>query len=90
MEALGEFIRLYISRYERWSSPRYLFGESLARADGINQRQVGLIEGGIGVVREAVGGRGMAPTCHALYVPCRDEFRPVILITGRKTPGAPR
>ena len=26
--AFGEFIRLYISRYERWSSPLYLFGES--------------------------------------------------------------
>jgi len=28
IEAFGEFIRLYISRYERWSSPLYLFGES--------------------------------------------------------------
>lgn len=28
LEAFGEFIRLYISRYERWSSPLYLFGES--------------------------------------------------------------
>jgi carboxypeptidase C (cathepsin A) len=27
-EAFGEFIRMYISRYERWSSPLYLFGES--------------------------------------------------------------
>jgi carboxypeptidase C (cathepsin A) len=26
--AFGEFIRVYISRYERWSSPLYLFGES--------------------------------------------------------------
>jgi len=26
--AFGEFIRTYISRYERWSSPLYLFGES--------------------------------------------------------------
>jgi carboxypeptidase C (cathepsin A) len=26
--AFGEFIRIYISRYERWSSPLYLFGES--------------------------------------------------------------
>lgn len=28
IEAFGEFIRLYISRYERWSSPLYLLGES--------------------------------------------------------------
>jgi carboxypeptidase C (cathepsin A) len=27
-EAFGEFIRMYISRYERWSSPLYLLGES--------------------------------------------------------------
>jgi len=26
--AFGEFIRLYLSRYERWSSPLYLLGES--------------------------------------------------------------
>jgi carboxypeptidase C (cathepsin A) len=28
IEAFSEFIRMYISRYERWSSPLYLFGES--------------------------------------------------------------
>jgi carboxypeptidase C (cathepsin A) len=28
IESFGEFIRLYISRYERWSSPLFLFGES--------------------------------------------------------------
>jgi carboxypeptidase C (cathepsin A) len=28
IEAFGEFIRSYISRYERWSSPLYLLGES--------------------------------------------------------------
>ena len=28
VESFGEFIRMYISRYERWSSPLYLFGES--------------------------------------------------------------
>ena len=28
LAAFGEFIRSYISRYERWSSPLYLFGES--------------------------------------------------------------
>ncbi len=28
IEAFGEFIRLYITRNERWTSPLYLFGES--------------------------------------------------------------
>ncbi len=28
IESFGEFIRLYISRYERWASPLYLLGES--------------------------------------------------------------
>ena len=28
IEAFGEFIRMYITRNERWSSPLYLFGES--------------------------------------------------------------
>lgn len=28
IESFGEFIRMYLSRYERWSSPLYLFGES--------------------------------------------------------------
>jgi carboxypeptidase C (cathepsin A) len=28
IESFGEFIRLYLTRYERWSSPLFLFGES--------------------------------------------------------------
>lgn len=28
VESVGEFIRLYLSRHERWSSPKYLAGES--------------------------------------------------------------
>src|SRR5664280_2385926 len=37
IEAFSEFIRLYITRNERWSSPLYLFGESYGttRAAGI-------------------------------------------------------
>jgi len=37
IEAFGEFIRLYISRNERWSSPLFIFGESYGttRAAGI-------------------------------------------------------
>jgi carboxypeptidase C (cathepsin A) len=37
IEAFGEFIRMYISRYDRWSSPLYLLGESYGttRAAGV-------------------------------------------------------
>ncbi len=37
VQGFGEFIRLYISRYDRWSSPLFLFGESYGttRAAGI-------------------------------------------------------
>jgi carboxypeptidase C (cathepsin A) len=37
IEAFSEFIRLYLTRYERWGSPLYLFGESYGttRAAGI-------------------------------------------------------
>jgi carboxypeptidase C (cathepsin A) len=37
IDAFSEFIRLYLTRYERWSSPLFLFGESYGttRAAGI-------------------------------------------------------
>ena len=37
VQAFGEFIRLYLSRYERWSSPLFLLGESYGttRAAGL-------------------------------------------------------
>ncbi len=37
IQAFGEFIRLYISRYERWTSPLFILGESYGttRAAGI-------------------------------------------------------
>jgi carboxypeptidase C (cathepsin A) len=37
VEGFGEFIRLYLSRYNRWTSPLFLFGESYGttRAAGI-------------------------------------------------------
>jgi Carboxypeptidase C (cathepsin A) len=46
IESLGEFIRLYLSRYERWDSPLYLVGESYGttRAAGLAGH---LIEKGI-------------------------------------------
>jgi len=37
IETVGDFIRLYVSRYHRWGSPRYLIGESYGttRAAGL-------------------------------------------------------
>jgi len=38
LESVGEFIRMYLTRYERWSSPLYLVGESYGttRAAGLS------------------------------------------------------
>jgi len=46
LDSVGEFIRLYLSRYQRWSSPLFLVGESYGtfRAAGLAGR---LIEKGI-------------------------------------------
>jgi carboxypeptidase C (cathepsin A) len=37
VESVGEFIRLYVTRYKRWSSPKFLIGESYGttRAAGL-------------------------------------------------------
>lgn len=39
IEAFGEFIRLYLTRYERWSSPLFMLGESYGttRAAGVSE-----------------------------------------------------
>src|SRR3954464_15228871 len=51
IEAFSEFIRLYITRYERWSSPLFLLGESYGttRSAGIagNLSQLGISFNGI-------------------------------------------
>jgi carboxypeptidase C (cathepsin A) len=46
LESVGEFIRLYLSRYERWTSPLFLVGESYGttRAAGLSGH---LVERGI-------------------------------------------
>jgi carboxypeptidase C (cathepsin A) len=38
IESVGDFIRLYTSRYQRWSSPKFLIGESYGttRAAGLS------------------------------------------------------
>ena len=55
IESVGEFIRLFISRYHRWGSPRYLIGESYGttRAAGLAgylQERHGLYLNGIMLV----------------------------------------
>lgn len=52
IESVGDFIRLYVSRYHRWASPRYLAGESYGttRAAGLSgylQERHGLYLNGI-------------------------------------------
>ena len=46
LQSVAEFIRLYLTRYERWSSPKFLAGESYGttRAAGLSQV---LLENGI-------------------------------------------
>lgn len=55
IESVGDFIRLYISRYHRWGSPRFLIGESYGttRAAGLAgylQERHGLYLNGIMLV----------------------------------------
>ncbi len=55
IESVGDFIRLYVSRYHRWGSPRYLIGESYGttRAAGLAgylQERHGLYLNGIMLV----------------------------------------
>jgi carboxypeptidase C (cathepsin A) len=47
IESVGDFIRLYLTRYERWSSPLFLVGESYGttRASGLSNH---LFERGVG------------------------------------------
>ncbi|AIE87709.1 S10 family peptidase [Fimbriimonas ginsengisoli] len=43
LDSVGEFIRLYLSRYKRWASPLYLVGESYGttRAAGLSGKLIG-------------------------------------------------
>ena len=55
IESVGDFIRLYTSRYKRWASPKFLIGESYGttRASGLSgylQRRHGMFLNGIMLV----------------------------------------
>ncbi len=74
VEAFGEFIRMYISRNERWSSPLYLFGESYGttRSAGI----AGYLQGR-GIVFNGIGLLSMALNFQALsFSPTNDTPYP--------------
>ena len=51
IESVGEFIRLYLTRYERWASPLFLVGESYGttRAAGLSGHlmEIGIVFNGI-------------------------------------------
>jgi carboxypeptidase C (cathepsin A) len=73
VEAFSEFIRLYISRNERWGSPLYLFGESYGttRSAGISGYLAGrgIIFNGIGLLSMALNFQTLAfsPTNDTAY-----------------------
>jgi carboxypeptidase C (cathepsin A) len=64
IESFGEFIRLYISRNERWSSPLYLFGESYGttRSAGVAGylQGRGIVFNGIGLLSMALNFQTLA------------------------------
>ena len=64
VEAFGEFIRMYISRNERWNSPLYLFGESYGttRSAGLSGylQGRGIIFNGIGLLSMALNFQALA------------------------------
>ena len=74
VEAFGEFIRMYISRNERWSSPLYLFGESYGttRSAGV----AGYLQGR-GIIFNGIGLLSMALNFQALaFSPANDAPYP--------------
>ncbi|MGZ7032253.1 MAG: peptidase S10, partial [Thermoanaerobaculia bacterium] len=64
VEAFGEFIRMYLSRNERWSSPLYLFGESYGttRSAGVAGylQGRGIVFNGIGLLSMALNFQTLA------------------------------
>jgi carboxypeptidase C (cathepsin A) len=74
VEAFGEFIRMYISRNDRWGSPLYLFGESYGttRSAGI----AGYLQGR-GIIFNGIGLLSMALNFQALsFSPSNDAPYP--------------
>ena len=66
IEAFSEFVRLYITRYERWSSPLYMLGESYGttRAAGVagNLADQGISFNGITLLSTVINFQTLVPT----------------------------
>jgi len=66
IEAFSEFVRLFITRYERWSSPLYMFGESYGttRAAGVagNLADQGISFNGITLLSTVLSFETLVPT----------------------------
>jgi carboxypeptidase C (cathepsin A) len=79
IESVGEFIRLYTSRYRRWLSPKFLIGESYGttRAAGLSghlQDRLGMYLNGIMLVSvvldfQTIDFQPMNDLPYVLYVP---------------------
>lgn len=79
IQSFGEFIRMYISRNERWGSPLYLFGESYGttRSAGV----AGYLQGR-GIVFNGIGLLSMALNFQALATsPVNDAAYPWLVPT---------
>lgn len=66
LEAVGEFIRRYISRTDRWASPKFLAGESYGglRAAGLAghlQERYGMYLNGIAIVSGVIDFKTLSP-----------------------------
>ncbi|HKI74141.1 MAG TPA: hypothetical protein VJ998_05840 [Pseudomonadales bacterium] len=80
LDSVGEFIRLYTSRHERWSSPKFLIGESYgttraAGLSGLLQDTYGLFLNGVMLVSSILDfqtlrmGEGANDLPSILYLP---------------------
>ncbi len=67
--AVGEFIRLYITRYQRWASPKFLAGESYGttRAAGLSEHLLdhhGIALNGIVLISSVLDFATISPNAH--------------------------
>jgi carboxypeptidase C (cathepsin A) len=79
LDSVGDFIRLYLTRYERWSSPKFLAGESYGttRAAGLSAHLLdhyGIDLNGIILLSTVLNFQTLAPAQgndlpYALYLP---------------------
>jgi carboxypeptidase C (cathepsin A) len=79
LESVGEFIRLYTSRNQRWASPKYIAGESYGTTRacglaGLLQEKHGMYLNGLLLISKRFA-LIMAMICHRFYS-CRPTLRP--------------